>query len=138
MVWRISIHFTLPFYCVVLGRHVKTITSPLMATKLGRRVTHIDCLLPIKVKWPYNHVVLWDHVKNLKHCVSTTTMLIVTKLSRMVTYLEWLLNIKLGEHTITWFCKIALQTKIIIYPSTRCLWLWNNWGYKTWQGGYIE
>ena len=41
------------------------------------------------------------------------TISMATKRGRMVTYLVYLLPIKLSDHIITWFCKIAWQTKNI-------------------------
>ena len=49
-----------------------------------------------KVTWPYNHVVLQDHVTNWKHIFSTMSM--ATKPGRIVTYLEWVLPIKSRDH----------------------------------------
>ena len=48
-----------------------------------------------------------------------------TKLDRMVTYFERFLLIKSHDLIITWSCKITWQTKIIIFPLPRCLWLPN-------------
>ena len=72
-------------------------------------------LLTNKVQWPYNHVVLWDHVTNEKHFISTTKMLMATIRGRMMTYLEWLLPIKSHDHIVMWSCKITWQTKIITH-----------------------
>ena len=52
-----------------------------------------------KVKWPYNHVVLQDHVTNEKRYISSTTMPMTTTLGRMMAYLDWLLPIK-SHHCI--------------------------------------
>ena len=49
--------------------------------------------------------------------------LMATKCGRTITYLEWLIPTNSHDHIITWSCKIMWQTKILIYPSTQCLWL---------------
>ena len=36
----------------------------LMATKLSRMATYLDGLLPHKVTWPFDHVVLQDYLTN--------------------------------------------------------------------------
>ena len=120
-----------------------------MPTKLGRVVAYFDGLLPKKshdsfiswsweVMWQtktvmslhyhsaYGHqirqyyMVLWDHVTNYKHYISSTAPIssMATKLDRMMTYLEWLLPVKSHDHMITWSCKITWQAKVIIYPLT--------------------
>ena len=74
--WRASNHnVTQSFGYVVLRDHVRnyyisTIRKSI-ATKLGRMVIYLGYFLPRKSKWPYNHVALWDHVKNLKRWIST-------------------------------------------------------------------
>ena len=71
-----------------------------------------------KVTWPFDYMVLWDHVTKYKHYISSTAPPMATKLGRMMTYLDWLLPIKSHDHMITWSCKITWQTKVIIYPLT--------------------
>ena len=83
-----------------------------------------------KIIWRYNHVVLWDHITNLKHCVSTTIMLMATKYGWVMTYLAWLLPMKSHDHIIRWSCKIIWQTRIIMYRLTQCLWLSTLAGWR--------
>ena len=75
----------------------------------------------LKVTWPFDHVVLGDHVRNWNHYISTTTMPMTTRVGRVVTYLEWLLPVMSHDHMITWSNKITWQTKIIIYLLPQCL-----------------
>ena len=114
-----------------ITRETKTIVSALHDT-YGYK-TWQDGDLPLlhfahKVKWTYNHVVLWDHMTNQKH-MSTTTMHKATKHGRMMAYLEWFLPIKSHDCIIMWSCKITWQTNII-YPLTHFLWLsiLTGWG----------
>ena len=83
-----------------------------------------------KIIWRYNHVVLWDHMTNLKHCVSTTIMLMATKYGWVMTYLAWRLPMKSHDHIIRWSCKIIWQTRIIMYRLTQCLWLSTLAGWR--------
>ena len=55
-----------------------------MATKLGKMVTYLKQLLPIKLP-----TLIWL----LKPLISTTTVLMTTKLGRVVTYLEAILSL---------------------------------------------
>ena len=69
---------------------------------------HIQSALVIrgptyKVPWPFDQVVLWDHVKNWNHYISNTTVPMPTKLGRKVAYLKRLLPIKLLDPLVTWF-----------------------------------
>ena len=75
-----------------------------------------------KITWPFDHIVLQDHVTNWNYYISTTVVPMVTKLGRMVTYLELLLTIKLFNGLITWSCKVTWHTKTIISPLLECLW----------------
>ena len=61
-----------------------------------------------KVTWPFDHVVLWDHVTNQKH-FSTTTVPKATKLGKMINYLDGLLHIKSDDPLIAWSFKIMWQ-----------------------------
>ena len=69
-----------------------------------------------KITWPFDHIVLQDHVTNWNYYISTTIVPMVTTLGRMVTYLELLLTIKLFNGLITWSCKVTWHTKTIISP----------------------
>ena len=44
-----------------------------------------------KVRWPFNHVVLEDHVTSYNHYISNVIMPIAIKVARMITYLDELL-----------------------------------------------
>ena len=75
-----------------------------------------------KVKWSYNHVILWDHVTDLKHCISMTTIPMAKNETRWC--FTWTDFYPSSQMTIiTWPCKITWQTKIITYPLAHCLWL---------------
>ena len=66
-----------------------------MATKIGRVMTYH---LPHKVTWPFDHVVLQDHVANEKCLISTATMPETTTLKSVVTKEEELPAIKSHNH----------------------------------------
>ena len=52
-----------------------------------------------KVTWPFDHVVLWDHITTSNCYIFTTTAFMATKLNRMVTYIQAAPN-----HEVTqWF-----------------------------------
>ena len=55
-----------------------------------------------KTTWPFDYVVLQDHVTNLKHILITRVPM-ATKLGWMVTWNEELLLIKLHDPSIMWF-----------------------------------
>ena len=95
------------------------------STKPGLMLNSLEGL---PVTWPIDHVVLRDHVTNLKH-IFTATAPVATKLGRMVTYVDGLLLMKLHDPLITWCCKIFWQTKIIMFPIPPCLWLQNMVGH---------
>ena len=84
-----------------------------------------------QVTWPFNIVLLRDHVTNLNHYISTTTIPGATKPNRMVTYLEEPPAKKSHDHFLTWSCKITLKIKYIISPLIQGLWLTNmaRWLY---------
>ena len=69
-----------------------------------------------KVKWPFDHVVLWNHVTNYNRCISTTIVPMASKLGRMVTYDDELLPVKSHDPLVTLSWEITWQTKIIISP----------------------
>ena len=83
-------------------------------------------------------MVLWSHVTNKNHFISTTRVSMATTLSGMVTYFERLLTIKSFYALITWSCKVKWQTKIIIYPQAECPWLhtWQNHNLARWATTY--
>ena len=68
-----------------------------------------------------DHVVLRDHVTNLKH-VSTTTIPMATKLGRVVTYNEELALIKLHDPSFTLFWKVTWQINYLISPLAQDQW----------------
>ena len=74
------------------------------------------------VTWPFDHVVLPDHVTNLKHCISTIRVPMTTKRGRTVTYLDGLLPIKSYHPLIKWPCETTWQAKTIISPLPQCQW----------------
>ena len=98
-----------------------TTTVP-MTTKLGRTVTYLNGLLPIKSLDPlitWSCKVTWQAQDNY---ISPTIMPIATKLDRMMTYLRRLPPIKLFNPLVTWsFYKITWQAKTIISPLSQCL-----------------
>ena len=75
-----------------------------MVTKLGKTVTYLDRLQPIKLRYPSITWYARSH-DNLKSFTSTTTVPMVTKLGKLVTCHEW---IPLFIHSlVTWSCKIT-------------------------------
>ena len=67
-----------------------------------------------KVTWPYDNVILQDHMANLNHYISTIRAPMAIKLGRMVTYLDGYLLIKSHYPLIAWFSGITWQTKTSI------------------------
>ena len=104
-----------------------TFTTPMaMATKLVRWGAHTHI-----VTWPFNHVVLWDHVPQFW-----------TYLHKLNVYDDqaWqggdfplgTSTIKMSDYPlITFSCKILWQTKTIISPLPRCIWAPN---LAMWRG----
>ena len=76
-----------------------------------------------KVRWPYNHMVLLDHVTNLNILFALSQYLRPQQLADWWLYLEQHLAIKSYGRVIIWSCKITWQTKITKYPLPQCLWL---------------
>ena len=74
-----------------------------------------------KVTWPFDHVVLQDHMTNWNYYIFTTTVPMAAKPGRMVTYLKELLAIKSFNALITWSRKVTWQTKFILSPLPECL-----------------
>ena len=74
------------------------------------------------VTWALYLVVLWGHVTNWNHYISTTRVSIAAKLGRMITYFDGLLPIKSFDPLITWPYEMTWQTKSIISPIPQCLW----------------
>ena len=68
-----------------------------------------------KVTWPFDFVVLQDHVKSLNHYISSSVATMATTFGRMVTYFESLLSIKSYEPLLKWSGEIAWQTKNMIF-----------------------
>ena len=75
-----------------------------------------------KVAWPFDHVVLRDHVTNWNDYISTIRVPMPTKLGKIVTYLDGLLSMKLHGPLITWSCEIKWQTKTSMFPLPQCQW----------------
>ena len=92
-----------------------------------------QCLCPPKwththkVAWPFDNVVLRDHVTNLKH-ISTTKVFVGTKHCRMITCCDGLLLIKSHVTLITWYWEIKCQTETIISSLPQSLWSLNLGG----------
>ena len=63
------------------------------------------------VIWTFNHVVLWDHVTNLNHYISTSKVFMATKPGKMLTYLDGLVSIMQHDRLITLSCRITWQKK---------------------------
>ena len=78
----------------------------LMATKLGRVVTHPGGLPPIKL---HDLLITWSCKTTWQTKNVTTKVLITTKRGRMVTYFEWLLPITLVNPLVTWSSNIRLS-----------------------------
>ena len=76
--------------CSTNTKHIST-TTVRMATKLGRYRGDLPCEVPTR---KVTHLVLWDHVTNYKHHMSTILMSMATKLGMLVSYLEGLLPIE--------------------------------------------
>ena len=87
-----------------------------MTTELGRVVTYLEGLPPLK-----SHGPLSTWLTNWNPYISTTTEPMASKRGRMVTYLEPISPIKLLNPFITWSCKITWQTKTSISPLLQCL-----------------
>ena len=83
-----------------------------MATKLGRMVTYLEGLLPIKSHDTLTSWILRDHN------IFTITVPIATNRGRILTYLEGLAPRKLLDPLVTWSCNITWQTKTIISTTS--------------------
>ena len=70
-----------------------------------------------KFKWPFDHMVLQDHVINNSNYISTNKLPKASKFGRMVDSIEQLSPIKLTIPLVTWSRKITWQNKAIW-----CLW----------------
>ena len=66
-----------------------------------------------KVTWPFDHVVLQDHLINESHYISIIRVYMATKLDRIVTYLDGLLLLYTSDSLITCSCYITWQIKNI-------------------------
>ena len=121
LTWRPPTHdVTWPFDDVVLWNNVSnwshyiSITTVLVSTKLGRVLSYLKGLPPVKshgswVKWSCK--IMWQ-IKN----IPTTTEAMVTKFGRAVTYHEGPSLIKSNGPLIKWSCKITWQTETFISP----------------------
>ena len=99
----------------------------LMAIKIGRVVTYIEQLLPIKSHVTFDRAVMRDHLPNENRYISTTTAPIATQLGRMVINLEWLLPITLLDHFRTWSWEIPDKLKqFYIYYH-------DDYGHQIWR-----
>ena len=80
-----------------------------------------------RVTWPFDHVILRDHVIIWNYYSSTTTVSLVTKLGKLVPCHKGLLSIMLLHALATWSCEIMWETKTImpLLPQYLCT--------KTWQ-----
>ena len=88
-----------------------------MATKLETVVTYHEVFSSHKFKWPFDHMVLQDHVINNSNYISTNKLPKASKFGRMVNSIEQLSPIKLTIPLVTWSRKITWQNKAIW-----CLW----------------
>ena len=106
--------------------------------RLGMMLTKVEDLLPIEIRliwmhiiwiWPFDHMVLRDHVTHWNHYISTNAMLMSTMLGRMVTNLEGLLPVMLLDPLVTWSWQITWELKPLYlhYHSAH--------GHKTWYDG---
>ena len=73
----------------------------------GKRVIIVTC--------PFNHMVLLDHLTNLKHYNCTTSISMATKRSTVVTYHEELSLIKWFDPSITRFNEVTWHIKGFIF-----------------------
>ena len=72
-----------------------------MRTKFGMKI-YLEKLTQMKlIKQVLVTSSSQDHVKNLKHYISTTRVPLATKLGRMITYFNRLLPIKSYDPTLT-------------------------------------
>ena len=99
--------------------HYVSTTTELIATKVGRMVTYLEGLLPIKSHRPLITLITWfceTTWQTISIYISTTTVPMTTRLSRVVINFERLLGIKSYGSWATWSCKISCKIKIIISP----------------------
>ena len=71
--------------------------------------------------------LLYFHYRSGNYYIFPTRTPMATELGRMITFLDWLLHIL--DSLITWLYEITWQTKSIISPIPRCLWLPNLLGW---------
>ena len=81
-----------------------------------------------KVTWPFDYVILRNHMTNWNRYISTTTTPIATKLGRVVTYVKGILPKKSHCSWVTYFCEITWQFKTYLHYH-------NAYNHQTWQGG---
>ena len=90
--------------------------------KCSRMVTLPEPASTHKVIWPYNHVVLRDHVTNLHHYISTTTMFVATKLGRVGIYNEEVPFINSHNPLIRCSRKVTWNITYVIFLLQQFLW----------------
>ena len=74
--------------------------------------------LSLKVTWPFDYLVLQDHVINQTHYISTNPIPISTKIGRVVPYCERLQTLKQHEPFIMWLLTCSRVAIWKIYLST--------------------
>ena len=87
-----------------------------------------------KAEWPFQHVVLWTHMRNYKHCIFTCRRPLGTKLTTVLTYERphHLTHMRLWARDQSEF---MWETKIIIVPLSHDLWSVNLVGCWIWEVG---
>ena len=93
-----------------------------MATKLGKMVSYLDGLKPIK---SHDSLITWFCKVRLQtnHYFSTTRVFDATRRDRMIliTYPDKRLLVKSLDPLIMWSCEIRWKTKTIVSPLPECL-----------------
>ena len=64
-----------------------------------------------QVAWPFQQVVFWGHVPNLKHFISIYRGLMGFKLDKVVTYRERLFPFKSHDPLVMWPLRVQMKNK---------------------------
>ena len=85
--------------------------------------------------WPFDYVVLQDHVTKQNHYISTIRVPMATKLGRMVTHLDELAPTKSHHLLITWFCD-KLKPLYLLYHSAYDPQIWQDGNLHWWSSAH--
>ena len=88
-----------------------------------------------KIAWRFEEVVMWNHVTNSIHYISTCRRPMGTKLSKVLTYRERLPPLKPHVLLIAWPTEVKRQFKTFLFPLSQDIWPLNLAGCLPTRGG---